>query len=138
MNTNDKQNKTCACGATFPVHPAGYCGGTGYALKPNGERICYPCSDKQQIEELKDRSKPFVAYVGKGDAITTWTLKQRLKLAATKQNLEQLANEDGIQRGIFFDTSGNLRTERVSATSTHSWLFKTKAGQPFRWPLNNP
>lgn len=63
-------------------------------------------------------------------------LEQRMmgtKLAAAKRDLEQLATEDGIQRGIFLDTSGNLRTERVSATATHSWLFKTKAGQPFKW-----
>lgn len=70
--TPDKKNTSCACGAAFPVHPAGYCGGTGYATLPDGERICYPCADNRQIEELRDRSKPFCAYVGNG-VISTWT-----------------------------------------------------------------
>ena len=70
---NDKQNTTCAdCGASFPQHPPGHCGRIGYATLPDGNRICYPCADKRQIEELKDRSKPFVAYVGKG-ILTSWT-----------------------------------------------------------------
>lgn len=48
-------------------------GGTGYAYPPDSDRpICYPCSDKRQIADLKDRSKPFIAYVGNG-TITTWT-----------------------------------------------------------------
>lgn len=63
----------CACGASFPIHPAGYSGGSGYAVLPNGERICYACADKRQVEELKDRSKPFCAYVGRDNSITTWT-----------------------------------------------------------------
>jgi len=60
------------CGAAFPVHPPGYSGASGYAVIPGNRRICYPCADKRQIEALKDRSKPFVGYVGKG-VITTWT-----------------------------------------------------------------
>lgn len=70
----------CACGANFPVHPPGHCGATGYAVLPNGERICYACADKRQIEELKDRSKPFCAYLSLvskdswlGYQVTTWT-----------------------------------------------------------------
>lgn len=49
------------------------------------------------------------------------------------EGLEDLAKEDGVQRGIFIDTSGMVRSERVSATSTHSWLYKTEAGKPFVW-----
>jgi hypothetical protein len=60
------------CKTPLPINPPGHCGAAGYAELPNGWRICYPCADKRQIEELKDRSKPFVAYVGKG-VITTWT-----------------------------------------------------------------
>lgn len=64
----------CAiCSAPFPIHPKGYCGGSGYAIAPDNRKICHPCADKEQIESLKDRSKPVVAYVGKGDVITTWT-----------------------------------------------------------------
>lgn len=71
--TTTLENTRCACGATFPVHPPGFTGASGYAITPSGKRICYACADKAQIEELKDRSKPIVAYVGKDDAITTWT-----------------------------------------------------------------
>jgi hypothetical protein len=35
---------------------------------------------------------------------------------ALKADLEAFAEFDGVQRGAFFDTSGNFRTERVSAT----------------------
>ena len=67
-------NKTqCSCGALFPVHQAGHTGASGYAVLPSGERICYACSDKLSVEELKDRTKPFYGYVGKGNSITTWT-----------------------------------------------------------------
>ncbi len=55
------------------------------------------------------------------------------ELKRLAKGLEQFAKEDGIQRGIFFDTSGNLRCERVSETATHSWLRKTANGIPFVW-----
>lgn len=50
-----------------------------------------------------------------------------------KQDLEEFAAKDGLQRGAFFDTSGNFRTDAVSATSEIHWLFKTKNGKPFNW-----
>lgn len=69
-----KDKDHCAdCGASFPQFPSNHCGGTGYAKLPDGRRICYPCADKRQVEDLKDRSKPFIGYVGKGMEITTWT-----------------------------------------------------------------
>lgn len=70
-----KTNQThCAdCGVPFPKHEPGYSGASGYADFKDGKRVCYPCADKRQIEALKDRSKPFFAYVGKDNSITTWT-----------------------------------------------------------------
>lgn len=74
-------NLNCACGEAFPVHPAGYCGGSGYAITASGEKICYSCADKAQREELKDRSKPFCAYVsGDGKLITSWTGGELMKV----------------------------------------------------------
>ena len=65
-----KAQTECAdCGATFKSD--GF--GTGYAVLHDDTRVCYACADKRQIAELKDRSKPFCAYVGKDNAITTWT-----------------------------------------------------------------
>jgi len=55
------------------------------------------------------------------------------KLNKMKRDLERFASEDGVQRGVFFDTSGNVRCEQVSTTSQTNWLFKTKAGKPFQW-----
>lgn len=47
---------------------------TGYAVLPNGSKICYPCADKRQVEEMKDRSAPFVAYISTDSkSVTTWT-----------------------------------------------------------------
>ena len=66
MNENQ-----CSCGATFPPVPAGG-GAAGYAITPEGQHICYGCADKRQIADLKDRSKPFFAYLS-GASITTWT-----------------------------------------------------------------
>lgn len=81
----------CKCGSTFPLHPAGYIGGTGYAILPDGERICYACADRMQIEELKDRSKPFCAYVSLvakdswlGYKITTWTGGELMRVTAAR------------------------------------------------------
>lgn len=66
-------------------------------------------------------------------------MTRKLKLTPTiKADLERFASEDGVQRGIFFDTSGNMRVERVSATAQHLWLFKTKAGNPFEWGKDEP
>lgn len=64
-------NERCSCGNLFPEPKEGSCA-AGYAVLDCGIKICYPCADKRQVEDLKDRSKPFCAYVGKG-IITTWT-----------------------------------------------------------------
>jgi len=61
------------CGETKPVNSGKDSCGTGYYYNSKNEPICYPCADKLQVEDLKDRSKPFCAYVGKGNEITTWT-----------------------------------------------------------------
>jgi hypothetical protein len=64
------------CGHTLPEKytQPGHTGGTGYATTQEGKRICYACATAQQVEQLKDRSRPFVAYVGEGGkTITDWT-----------------------------------------------------------------
>lgn len=60
------------CGAPFPVHPPGYLAYAGYAVRPDGGHICYPCADAAQREDMRDRSRPFVAYLS-GTKVTTWT-----------------------------------------------------------------
>ncbi len=82
MKTQTEQTH-CACGAQFPIHPEGYCGGSGYATLKDGSHICYSCADKMQIEELKDRSKPFLAYVGSG-TIQTWTGGKLMTITRTR------------------------------------------------------
>jgi hypothetical protein len=90
-----KQNQTKMKPETpeypFPCHdcqgliqkpdPAKTCA-AGYATLPNGGgRICYPCADKREREELKDNSKPFCAYVSSdGKSITTWTGGELMKI----------------------------------------------------------
>lgn len=47
---------------------------TGTAHLPDGQEVCWKCADAMQREDLKDRSKPFVAYVSSdGKTITSWT-----------------------------------------------------------------
>ena len=57
------------CQKTNPVQTSG---GTGYACTKEGAIICYACADKRQVEDLKDRSKPFVGYLTFA-TVTTWT-----------------------------------------------------------------
>lgn len=59
--------------------------GTGYATyardTKHETRVCYSCADKRQREELKDRSKPFCAYVSSdGHEITSWTGGKLMKV----------------------------------------------------------
>ena len=73
----------CAeCNAVFPQTPAGG-GAAGYAVAPDGRHICYACADVREIAQLKDRSKPFYAYVGKG-IITTWTGGKLMTITASR------------------------------------------------------
>lgn len=64
---------TCAdCGATFPRLAVGASGPSGYAIRWNGERICYPCSDVSERAAFAVFDV-FIAYVsGDGKSITTW------------------------------------------------------------------
>jgi hypothetical protein len=74
----------CAdCNHQLPIMPKGHCGGAGYAALPDGSRICYQCADKRQAEDLKDRSKPFTAYVSEG-IITTWTGGKLMAITRSK------------------------------------------------------
>lgn len=77
------------CKQTKPVQTSG---GTGYAFRPKSDKpICYPCADKRQIEDLKDRSQPFVAYLSLvskdsylGYKITTWTGGELMKVTSAR------------------------------------------------------
>lgn len=61
------------CSAIFPTPPPEG-GPSGYVITSEGTHICYTCADAAQREDLKDRSKPFTAYVSTdGQKIETWT-----------------------------------------------------------------
>lgn len=63
----------CAlCSEDFPPVPV--TGAAGYAVTHEGLHICYRCADAREREQLRDRSKPFCAYLSSdGASITTWT-----------------------------------------------------------------
>lgn len=63
--------RCCDCGAVrmFPVNS----GITGYARVDGNQLCCYDCCDKRQREDMRDRSKPFYAYLSSGREVTTWT-----------------------------------------------------------------
>lgn len=64
--------KCAECKTLLPVYPVGHVGGTGYTAW-QGKKICYSCSDKREAEYMKDRSRPYVAYLSRdGKTITTW------------------------------------------------------------------
>lgn len=60
----------------------------------------------------------------------------RNKMINLKDDLEALAKEDGLQRGVFFDPDGKAWAEPVSEQAPYPWLYKTKAGQPVKWGIN--
>lgn len=70
----NQTSRTCNdCRATFPpLPPVGIGGSSGYAIRKNGERICYPCSDAGERATFAT-SDVFIAYVSDdGKSITTW------------------------------------------------------------------
>ena len=47
---------------------------TGTAHLPDEREVCYACADEMRREEMKDRTRPFTAYVsGDGLSITSWS-----------------------------------------------------------------
>lgn len=74
-NTRHVEGVAFRCSKCKEVKPVGTSGGTGYARVNDGkDLVCYACADAMQREDLRDRSKPFCAYVASdGASITTWT-----------------------------------------------------------------
>jgi len=73
----------CAqCGAVKPVQTSG---GTGYGYNAQDQIVCYACCTVNDKEQLKDRSKPFFAYInGEGNAIHTWSGGHLMKIARSR------------------------------------------------------
>jgi len=66
--------KCCDCGAVRMFPMSGTVGGTGYAVVPGNQLCCYDCADKRQREDMRDRSRPFTAYISSdGARLTTWS-----------------------------------------------------------------
>lgn len=42
-----------------------------------------------------------------------------------KRDIAQLARDNGVAYGLFFDTSGKLRLERVNPAAQYGYLFRT-------------
>lgn len=73
----------CAdCGKVFPVQTSG---GTGYARTAENKLICYSCADNREREQLKDRGRPFFAYLSSdGQRVTTWTGGELMHVTASR------------------------------------------------------
>lgn len=74
LNIRNEQGVCFKCGHCGAVKPVRTNGGTGYgyATHESETPVCYECLDQLQIEELKNRNKRVLGYVGDG-IITTWT-----------------------------------------------------------------
>lgn len=91
--------------------------GTGYAIRPTDERICYSCADAEQVAEvLADDRSPVFAYYSRvplaiGLAatfeVTTWT-GGKLPLTITRWLLHGRWTEHGRNRYA----TGNARDSR--------------------------
>lgn len=117
--TTTETTFVCAdCGQKFEIKTSG---GTGYAVKPDGKRICYGCADKRQIADLKDRSKPFVAYVSSdGARITTWTGGTLMRI--TRSNACRLTRQS-----FTHDRNSYMSVHAVDVHGGH-WSGRGSAG----------
>lgn len=69
MNTQD--NRTLSCGHKPSPHSEHT---TGTAHTRDGREICWTCADREQVEAMRDRSKPTGGYLSSdGRTVTTWT-----------------------------------------------------------------
>lgn len=67
-------DRILSCGHKPSPHSEHTTGTTGTAHTPDGREICCQCADAEQVEALKDRTKPVGAYLaGDGRTVTTWT-----------------------------------------------------------------
>ncbi len=64
-------NVTCSdCGST--ITPPAACGPTGYAITPDGRKICYSCSNAAERADFAAADR-YAAYLsGDGRHVTTW------------------------------------------------------------------
>lgn len=97
--------------------------GTGYAVLPNdgGKRVCYRCADARQVEDLKDRSAPFCAYLSSdGKSVTTWTGGRLMRVDGSKPC--------ALSRRSYTHSAKSFRT--VWATDTHGgrWMGRGSPG----------
>lgn len=90
-------------------------------------------TQRQALQKLTSADDPKMNTVKITGKTHARMLAEKNQSTMMQRELEKLAVEDGQQRGMFFDTSGKLHCEHVSATATHAWIFKTTAGQPFQW-----
>ncbi len=63
--------RTLSCGHTPSPHSEHT---TGTAHTHDGREICWACADREQVEGLRDRTKPAGGYLSSdGKTVTTWT-----------------------------------------------------------------
>lgn len=113
-----KSNNCFDCLLPIPEKLPNTCA-SGYAVLPNRKKICYPCADKRQIEDLKDRSKPFCAYVGKG-IISTWTGGKLMTITQSRSCL--------LTRQSFFHDRNSYRSIRAVDVYGKHWAGRGSEG----------
>lgn len=99
------------CGAAFPIHPAGYSGGTGYASHADGSKVCYSCADTEQRAELTTANVYGVYLSGDGKSLTTWT----------GGKLATVTHESDAKTGFYGSTIRSVRA--VTPDGSH-WYGK--------------
>jgi hypothetical protein len=86
-----------ACGHIIPALPAGHTGGTGYAERADGSRICYLCAGAEQRAEAQ-RDGRAVFYLVKSD-------------------------RDGAPRWVITDWPGTFELPAYGMTHGHGYGF---------------
>lgn len=100
----------------------GHGGGTGYARPQNSDGLlCYACADAAQIEGLKDRSKPFSAYLSSdGNTVTSWTGGKLMTVTRS--------TPCALTRQSFMHDSKSYRSIRARDVHGAYWFGRGSAG----------
>ncbi len=106
------------CGNTFPIKGVT---SPGYAVTRDEKKICYDCATKRDILELKDRSKPFCAYVSSDSkTITNWPGRQLMTVTHSepcKLTRQSFTHDRKSYRSIWAkDVHGGMWYGRGSAS----------------------
>lgn len=84
-------NETFYCSACHSTKPVAITGGTGYATKSNGEKVCYKCCAIEDIRYMNDNGRTTLYYDGR--KITNWPGSLEFRAIRYKEGKHNIARK---------------------------------------------